>query len=132
EKAMQCEPTSISIEFTRKKQKSRLTNTRYKKISDVYEKIADEVISEYELRKLQSELDSNANNMRDRYYLYFMQLGRDMYTGEKINIDELHQRYDIDHILPQSFIKDDSINNRVLTRKDRSEEHTSELQSRFE
>ena len=41
-----------------------------------------------------------------------------MYTGEKINIDELHQRYDIDHILPQSFIKDDSINNRVLTRKD--------------
>lgn len=118
EKAMQCEPTSISIEFTRKKQKSRLTNTRYKKISDVYEKIADEVISEYELRKLQSELDSNANNMRDRYYLYFMQLGRDMYTGEKINIDELHQRYDIDHILPQSFIKDDSINNRVLTRKD--------------
>lgn len=118
EKAMQCEPTSISIEFTRKKQKSRLTNTRYKKISDVYEKIADEVISEYELRKLQSELDSKANNMRDRYYLYFMQLGRDMYTGEKINIDELHQRYDIDHILPQSFIKDDSINNRVLTRKD--------------
>ncbi|MDF4186776.1 type II CRISPR RNA-guided endonuclease Cas9 [Ligilactobacillus salivarius] len=118
EKAMQCEPTSISIEFTRKKQKSRLTNTRYKKISDVYEKITDEVISEYELRKLQSELDNNANNMRDRYYLYFMQLGRDMYTGEKINIDELHQRYDIDHILPQSFIKDDSINNRVLTRKD--------------
>lgn len=118
EKAMQCEPTSISIEFTRKKQKSRLTNTRYKKISDVYEKITDEVISEYELGKLQSELDNNANNMRDRYYLYFMQLGRDMYTGEKINIDELHQRYDIDHILPQSFIKDDSINNRVLTRKD--------------
>lgn len=90
EKAMQCEPTSISIEFTRKKQKSRLTNTRYKKISDVYEKIADEVISEYELGKLQSELDNNANNMRDRYYLYFMQLGRDMYTGEKMNIDELY------------------------------------------
>lgn len=116
EKAMQCEPTSISIEFTRKKQKSRLTNTRYKKISDVYEKIADEVISEYELGKLQSELDNNANNMRDRYYLYFMQLGRDMYTGEKMNIDELYQ-YDIDHIFPQSFIKDDSLDNRVLTRK---------------
>lgn len=118
EKVMQCEPTSIAIEFTREKRKSKLTNTRYKKISEIYEKIADELISEYELEKLQSELDSNANNIRDRYYLYFMQLGRDMYTGEKINIDELHQKYDIDHILPQSFIKDDSLNNRVLTRKD--------------
>ena len=117
EKAMKCEPTSIAIEFTREKRKSELTNTRYKKISNAYEKITDEIISEYELGKLQSELDNNADNMRDRYYLYFMQLGRDMYTGEKINIDEL-QKYDIDHILPQSFIKDDSLNNRVLTRKD--------------
>lgn len=118
EKAMQCEPASISIEFTRRKEKSRLTNTRYKKISETYEKITDELMSEYELGRLQSELENNANDMRDRYYLYFMQLGRDMYTGEKINIDELHQKYDIDHILPQSFIKDDSLNNRVLTRKD--------------
>lgn len=117
EKAMKCEPTSIAIEFTREKRKSKLTNTRYKKISETYEEITDELISEYELGKLQSELDSKANNMRDRYYLYFMQLGRDMYTGEKINIDELHQKYDIDHILPQSFIKDDSLNNRVLTSK---------------
>ncbi|WP_263751882.1 type II CRISPR RNA-guided endonuclease Cas9, partial [Klebsiella pneumoniae] len=73
---------------------------------------------EYELGKLQSKLDSKANNMRYIYYLYFMQLGRDMYTGEKINIDELHQYYDIDHIFPRSFIKDNSLNNRVLTRKE--------------
>ena len=118
EKAMKCEPTSIAIEFTREKRKSKLTNTRYKKISETYEKITDELISEYELGKLQSKLDSKANNMRDIYYLYFMQLGRDMYTGEKINIDELHQYYDIDHIFPRSFIKDNSLNNRVLTRKE--------------
>lgn len=117
EKAMKCKPTSIAIEFTRRKGKSKLTNTRYKKISETYEKITDELISEYELGKLQSKLDSKANNMRDIYYLYFMQLGRDMYTGEKINIDELHQYYDIDHIFPRSFIKDNSLNNRVLTRK---------------
>lgn len=118
EKAMKCKPTSIAIEFTRRKGKSKLTNTRYKKISEAYEKITDELISEYELGKLQSKLDSKANNMRDIYYLYFMQLGRDMYTGEKINIDELHQYYDIDHIFPRSFIKDNSLNNRVLTRKE--------------
>lgn len=109
EKAMKCKPTSIAIEFTRRKGKSKLTNTRYKKISETYEKITDELISEYELGKLQSKLDSKANNMRDIYYLYFMQLGRDMYTGEKINID---------HIFPRSFIKDNSLNNRVLTRKE--------------
>lgn len=118
EKAMKCKPTSIAIEFTRRKGKSKLTNTRYKKISETYEKITDELISEYELGKLQSKLDSKANNMRDIYYLYFMQLGRDMYTGEKINIDELYQYYDIDHIFPRSFIKDNSLNNRVLTRKE--------------
>lgn len=118
EKAMKCKPTSVAIEFTRRKGKSKLTNTRYKKISETYEKITDELISEYELGKLQSKLDSKANNMRDIYYLYFMQLGRDMYTGEKINIDELHQYYDIDHIFPRSFIKDNSLNNRVLTRKE--------------
>lgn len=118
EKAMKCKPTSIAIEFTRRKGKSKLTNTRYKKISETYEKITDELISEYELGKLQSKLDSKANNMRYIYYLYFMQLGRDMYTGEKINIDELHQYYDIDHIFPRSFIKDNSLNNRVLTRKE--------------
>lgn len=118
EKAMKCKPTSIAIEFTRRKGKSKLTNTRYKKISEAYEKITDELISEYELGKLQSKLDSKANNMRDIYYLYFMQLGRDMYTGKKINIDELHQYYDIDHIFPRSFIKDNSLNNRVLTRKE--------------
>lgn len=118
EKAMKCKPTSIAIEFTRRKGKSKLTNTRYKKISETYEKITDELISEYELGKLQSKLDSKANNMRNIYYLYFMQLGRDMYTGEKINIDELHQYYDIDHIFPRSFIKDNSLNNRVLTRKE--------------
>ena len=44
-----------------------------------------------------------------------MQAGRDAYTGQKINIDEVSTNYQIDHILPQSFIKDDSFDNRVLT-----------------
>lgn len=43
-----------------------------------------------------------------------------MYTGERIEISELYNNniYDIDHIYPQSKIKDDSIDNRVLVRKD--------------
>ncbi len=50
-----------------------------------------------------------------------MQGGKCMYTGEPIDIDELmgkNSRWDIDHIYPQSKIKDDSIhNNRVLANK---------------
>ena len=46
-----------------------------------------------------------------------MQLGRDAYTGKPINIDEIEQYYEIDHILPQSIIKDDSLSNRVLVSK---------------
>lgn len=37
-----------------------------------------------------------------------------MYTGDELDIDHLSD-YDIDHIIPQAFIKDDSIDNRVLT-----------------
>ncbi|MCF2679075.1 type II CRISPR RNA-guided endonuclease Cas9, partial [Streptococcus alactolyticus] len=43
-----------------------------------------------------------------------IQNGKDMYTGDELDIDHLSD-YDIDHIIPQAFIKDDSIDNRVLT-----------------
>ena len=52
-----------------------------------------------------------ANN---RLYLYYLQNGKDMYTGEDLDIGNL-SNYDIDHIIPQSFMKDDSIDNIVLT-----------------
>jgi CRISPR-associated endonuclease Csn1 len=56
---------------------------------------------------------------QDKLYLYFTQLGKDMYSGEPIDIEELSsQKYDIDHIYPQSLIKDDSLNNRVLVSKE--------------
>lgn len=46
-------------------------------------------------------------------------MGKDAYTGEKIELDDLSKTeiYDIDHIYPRSKIKDDSLDNRVLTRK---------------
>jgi CRISPR-associated endonuclease Csn1 len=40
--------------------------------------------------------------------------GRDAYSGKPINFDEIETKYQIDHILPQAFIKDDSLDNRVL------------------
>ena len=56
----------------------------------------------------------------DNLYLYYTQLGRCMYSLEPIDISELSSKniYDQDHIYPKSKIYDDSIENRVLVKKD--------------
>ena len=55
----------------------------------------------------------------DKLYLYFTQFGKCMYTGENIDLGDLFNKnlYDIDHIYPQSKIKDDSLDNRVLVKE---------------
>ncbi|MFK5675733.1 type II CRISPR RNA-guided endonuclease Cas9 [Ligilactobacillus sp. LYQ60] len=104
-------PTAISIEFTRSNEKSKRTKSRLQYIQNVYKNIAKEITDDPLLTELKSK--NNNKNYSDRLYLYFTQLGRDAYTGKKIDIDNL-SNYDIDHILPQAFIKDDSLDNRVL------------------
>ncbi|MFM9745609.1 type II CRISPR RNA-guided endonuclease Cas9, partial [Streptomyces brasiliscabiei] len=64
-------------------------------------------------RELKEKIKNKAN-FNTRLVLYFLQNGRDLYTGDAISIDRLSE-YDIDHILPQSLVKDDSLDNRVLT-----------------
>ena len=111
EKAMGYAPSKISLEFAKGPERvGRRSVSRYNQVTKMYEKISDEVSS-----AMQSELkEYKDKNLNDKLFLYFTQLGRDMYTGKNINIDDL-ANYDIDHILPQSFIKDDSLHNRVLT-----------------
>ncbi len=43
-----------------------------------------------------------------KLYLYYLQMGRDVYTGEPIDIEDLFDdsRYDIDHIYPRSLTND--------------------------
>ncbi len=56
-----------------------------------------------------------------KLYLYYLQMGRCMYSGEPIDLDVLmsgNTMYDIDHIHPRHFVKDDSLeNNLVLVKK---------------
>ena len=113
-KVMGHAPDSIVIEMARENQ----TTTRGKKNSQQrYKRIEDS------LKNLASGLDSNilkenpTDNVQlqnDRLFLYYLQNGKDMYTGEALDINQLSS-YDIDHIIPQAFIKDDSLDNRVLT-----------------
>lgn len=108
-----------SVECTREDRKKEKTKSRLDRINDLY-KEAENISKELnvDLKHLKSELDSKgeAVNKADKLYLYFTQLGRDMYTLKPIDLDDLGS-YDIDHIYPQSLIKDDSISNRVLVSK---------------
>lgn len=102
-------PAKFAIEFARSQEDdAKRTIARVNQMQKIYDQISDEVVSQGVKEQL-----SRMKSLKDRYYLYFMQGGRDAYTGAKLNIDRLSD-YDIDHIMPQSFVKDDSLDNRVL------------------
>ena len=114
-------PKKIFVEVTRTNKsdkKGKITSSRKEQIEALL-KTALKDSSEYE--KIMNELNKkNHQELRsDRLYLYFTQLGKCMYTGETINLADLNNEklYDIDHIYPQSKIKDDSLNNRVLVKR---------------
>lgn len=111
-------PTHISIEFTRQEQEKKETDSRYQKLSKLYEKLKEEY-NEVKAQ-LKSYEQKNTELKRKKVYLYFLQAGKDLYTGKPIKFEELlldNGPYDIDHIIPRSKIKDDSYDNLVLTSK---------------
>ena len=113
EKAVGNPPEKIAIEFTREAAANpQRTQSRLRTLEKLYES-AEEVVDAGLTAEL-AEFKENKHVLSDKYYLYFTQLGRDVYTGDTISLDKLND-YDVDHILPQSFIKDDSLDNRVLT-----------------
>ncbi|MBQ7460121.1 MAG: type II CRISPR RNA-guided endonuclease Cas9 [Oscillospiraceae bacterium] len=113
------EPSKIFIEMTRgtvEDQKGKRTKSRRQQILDLYAACRDEDVR---LLKKQLEDMGESADMRlqgDKLFLYYMQLGKSMYSGKTIELDKLGTKlYDIDHIYPQAFVKDDSIlNNKVL------------------
>lgn len=106
-------PSRIFIEAARGAvDNPQRTRRRQKQLADLFADRATEIVSQTVTEELKDQI-ANKVKFTDRLLLYFLQNGRDMYTGEKLNIDRLSQ-YDIDHILPQSLIKDDSLDNRVL------------------
>lgn len=113
-------PSAISIEFTREsKDKKEESKSRYTKLKELYKNIKDEsfILAKERLLKYENQ---NDELKAKKIYLYFLQAGKDLYTGKPIDFDRLmltDSGYDIDHIYPQSKIKDDSFDNLVLTEK---------------
>lgn len=115
-----CEPSKIFIEMTRtdeeKGDKGR-KNSRAKELTALYKNIKKEGKAWIELI---GKEDASGRLKSKKMYLYIKQMGRDMYTGEQIDLDRLFDDnlYDIDHIYPRHFVKDNNIeNNLVLVNK---------------
>ena len=109
-KVMGHKPESIVIEMARENQTTAKGNSksqqRFKRLSNAISKLGSNILKEHPT--------DNTELQNDRLFLYYLQNGKDMYTGEPLDINQLSS-CDIDHIIPQAFIKDDSLDNRVLT-----------------
>lgn len=114
-------PTKIFVEMTRggdPSGKGRRASTRREQILEAYSKCRDEDVRDlkHQLESLGEYVDNKLQS--DRVFLYFMQHGRSAYSGSPIALEQLmagSKEYDIDHIYPQAYVKDDSIiNNKVL------------------
>lgn len=117
-KVMKCEPERIFIEMARggEKEKKR-TVSRKTRLQELYAGCKDDTRNWMKEIGDREEREFNSRKL----YLYYTQMGKCMYTGDEIDVDALMQgnsNWDIDHIYPQSRIKDDSLDNMVLVRKD--------------
>jgi len=109
-------PEKIFVEMARgEDEKKQRTVSRKEQILNLYRQVEEDTRL---LEKQLEDMGETANNslQSDALFLYYMQLGKCMYSGEAIDLSQIKKdKYNIDHIYPQSFVKDDSIlNNRVL------------------
>jgi CRISPR-associated endonuclease Csn1 len=119
EKIMGKPPKKIFIETTRdaddKSKKGKRTISRKEQIKNLYRDIKD---SERDWKEeIEDTPDGKFNS--DKLVLYYRQMGKCMYTGNDISLQDVFNTNicDIDHIYPQSKIMDDSLDNRVLVLK---------------
>ncbi|MCQ2082621.1 MAG: type II CRISPR RNA-guided endonuclease Cas9 [Lachnospiraceae bacterium] len=111
-------PDRIFVEMPREDgEKGKRTASRKKKLTELYSALGKEG------KEWKDDLDklNDAELRSKKLYLYYKQMGVCMYSGETIDLHTLltdNTSYDIDHIFPRHFIKDDSIeNNLVLVKK---------------
>ncbi|CDE73605.1 cRISPR-associated protein Csn1 family [Clostridium sp. CAG:451] len=110
------EPKNISIEMARSEEEKVRKDSRKDYINNLYKGCKDSIEN---YKKLKHELDSHEITSQ-RLFLYFIQEGKCLYTGTPLNIEDIENQslYEIDHIIPRSLIKDDSIDNKALVLKE--------------
>jgi CRISPR-associated endonuclease Csn1 len=111
-----CPPKKIFVEMTRteeeKKGDAGRKDSREKELLELYKSIQGDRSWDDEIR----DAGTSGKLRSKKLYLYYKQMGKDMYTGLPIDLAELFDdnKYDIDHIYPRHFVKDDSIHNNLV------------------
>ena len=117
------DPESITLEVAREDgKKGKRTQSR----KDQWKKIKDNVLDESLINGLdEKNFPKDIDYSNERVWLYLLQGGKCMYSQEPLKIEEL-QNYNVDHILPQRYVKDDSIDNKVLVKTIKNMEKSGE------
>lgn len=119
-----CLPRSIYIENTREPgngQKGKRTSSRVEQLEKIYEGVeAPECKKRLKALGSKQELD-------DRQFLYFLQQGKCLYSGRPLDFEQLSATTQIDHILPQCYVMDDSLENRALVLSAENQKKSDDL-----
>ncbi len=118
EHVMGHKPEKVFIEVARYEgEKGKRTKTRKDQLLDLLKNDKDPETKEI-IKSIEST-DASLITKRDKLYLYYTQLGKCMYSGEPIDLEDLlttSHKYDIDHIYPYSKSDDDSLDNKVIVK----------------
>ncbi|QWT17275.1 type II CRISPR RNA-guided endonuclease Cas9 [Collinsella sp. zg1085] len=120
-------PNHVFVEVTRsedEKKKGKRTSSRYDEVKAAVAKLGKEFADVEKEFKLY-EKDKKAFD-DERLMLYFLQGGKCMYSGKPLDIYRLSD-YQIDHIIPQAYIKDNSLDNKVLVLSSENQNKSNHL-----
>lgn len=127
------EPDNIFIEVTRdedERKKGKRTKRRYESLMEglaALKKEAPDLWSKDVADDLASRMKAKAD-LDERLTLYFMQGGKSLYSGKPIDVNRLSSGdYHVDHIIPQSYIKDDSFENKALVLASENEAKSDQM-----
>lgn len=117
-------PEKLFVEMARKPDdKPHRTVSRKQKFLQLYKGIKENGRDwKGEIEK--ADVDGKLNSKK--MYLYFTQMGRCMYSGEIIDLNNFGA-YDIDHIYPRHFVKDDNLDNNLVLVKKINNAHKSDI-----
>ena len=125
-------PANVFVEVTRdedEKKKGKRTTKRWDAIEDALKAFKAEggnlaVMDDFkELKAANVDLD-------ERLTLYLMQNGKCLYSGRAIDLSKLMAgsgEYEVDHIIPRAYIKDDSLENKALVYREENQHKTDQL-----
>lgn len=111
------DPEYISIEMARNEDKKERKPDRKKYLESLYKEYKNKIDNYNDLNK---ELKNQEKIDSEKLFLYFIQEGKSLYSMTPLKIENLSD-YEVDHIIPRTLIKDDSIENKALVLKEENQ-----------